>query len=97
LHTKIAKNKESTPKSLTYSELVYVYSTNKFCFSVLRPLNIEVKLKIALTPHQQDFAHPVLDAKIDLGQINMNINRNQVRKKSPFRFSSSAILVFEST
>jgi len=52
-----------------------------FFFVVLQPLNIKVKLKIATMPSQQDYARPVIDAKIDIDQINFNINRDQVEKQ----------------
>ena len=31
-------------------------------------------------PREQDNVQPVFDAKIDVHRINLNINRNQVRK-----------------
>jgi hypothetical protein len=36
---------------------------------------------MATAPSEQDYVRPVFDAKIDLEQISLNINRNQVRKK----------------
>jgi hypothetical protein len=49
--------------------------------AVLKPLNIKVQLKIATMPSQQHYARPVFDAKIDIDQINLNINRDQVEKQ----------------
>ncbi len=68
-----------------------------FLFTVLKPSNIKAKLKIATMPSQQDYLQPVLDAKIDLEQIYLNINRDQVEKKNEFVFNALAILVFGST
>ncbi|CAF1201535.1 unnamed protein product [Rotaria sordida] len=61
LQAKIVKN-EQTSNSMTY---------------ILQPLNINIKLKMATTPREQDYVRPVFDAKIDVHRINLNINRNQ--------------------
>ncbi|CAF0772278.1 unnamed protein product [Didymodactylos carnosus] len=44
---------------------------------ILRPLNIQARSKIAKTPHEQGYVRSVFDAKIDLEQISINLNRNQ--------------------
>ncbi|CAF2841774.1 unnamed protein product [Rotaria sp. Silwood2] len=62
LQANIVKKENTAPDHMTY---------------ILRPLNISVKIKIAATPHEQDYARPVFDAKIDLDYISLNINRNQ--------------------
>jgi hypothetical protein len=32
-----------------------------------------------MKPHQENFKRPMFDIKIDLDEINLNINRNQVK------------------
>ncbi|CAF4278394.1 unnamed protein product [Rotaria sp. Silwood2] len=66
LQAQIVKNESTEPDHMTY---------------ILRPLNINVKLKIAATPREQDYARPAFDARIDLDHISLNINRNQIKKK----------------
>ncbi|CAF1301171.1 unnamed protein product, partial [Rotaria sordida] len=62
LQAKIVKNEQTSSNSMTY---------------ILQPLNINIKLKMATTPREQDYVRPVFDAKIDVHRINLNINRNQ--------------------
>ncbi|CAF1105334.1 unnamed protein product [Rotaria sp. Silwood1] len=62
LQANIVKKENTAPDHMAY---------------ILRPLNISVKIKVAATPHKQDYARPVFDAKIDLDYISLNINRNQ--------------------
>jgi len=67
---------------MIYSKIFCIlFSRNWPCFLVLQPLNIQARLKIATAPSEQDYVRPVFDAKIDLEEISLNINRNQVRKK----------------
>jgi GH25 family lysozyme M1 (1,4-beta-N-acetylmuramidase) len=78
LHARIVKNDQTSFEKITYSEFIHVTSLNKFFFAVLEPSNINAKLKISKMPSEQDYTRPVLDVKIDLKQINLNINRDQV-------------------
>jgi hypothetical protein len=50
-----------------------------------------------MKPHQENFKRPMFDIKIDLDEINLNINRNQVKNLHKQRFLFSSILVFRFT
>ncbi|UJR16774.1 hypothetical protein I4U23_003674 [Adineta vaga] len=62
LHAQIMRNDGAIIENMTY---------------VLRPSNIEAKLQITSVPSQQNFVRPILDIKIDFGQIYFDVNRDQ--------------------
>ncbi|CAF1170061.1 unnamed protein product [Rotaria sordida] len=62
LQAKFVSKEDTTLEPITY---------------ILRPLNVNVKLKMAATSHEQDYTRPIFDAKIDIDYISLNINRNQ--------------------
>ena len=53
---------------------------------VLRPLHITARLILTMRPRQDNFKRPMFDIKIDLDEINLNINRNQVKNKQSSNF-----------
>ncbi len=73
-----------------------IVTDNEKCY-ILRPLNIKAKLILSMKPHQENFKRPMFDIKIDLDEINLNINRNQVKNLHKQRFLFSSILVFRFT
>ena len=58
---------------------VFQSKRKKNCFSlVLRPLNLTAKMKLVMKPHLDQYKRPMFDIKVDLDDINLNINRDQV-------------------
>lgn len=51
---------------------------NKF-YIVLRPLNVQARVKLSMNPQKDEFKQPMFDIKVDLEAISLNINRDQVK------------------